>query len=154
MIRIVFEKKGTAIYMSHLDLMRCMTRALTRAQIPVKFTEGFNPHPYLVFAAPLALGIAGEKEYFEIKMTEEVPFSEMKERINQSLPSGLKVLDVYEAENDFNEIESARYEVFAEGKSAADWEEFFAQPTIPTEKKTKQDPEKREGYYFVEIPLI
>ncbi|MBQ5742660.1 MAG: DUF2344 domain-containing protein, partial [Clostridia bacterium] len=43
--------------MSHLDLMRCMTRALSRAEIPVKFTEGFNPHPYLVFAAPLALGI-------------------------------------------------------------------------------------------------
>ncbi|MBQ1272109.1 MAG: DUF2344 domain-containing protein [Clostridia bacterium] len=138
MIRIVFEKKDTAIYMSHLDLMRCMTRALTRAEIPVKFTEGFNPHPYLVFAAPLALGISGEREYFEIKITEEMAYSEMKDRLNETLPQGLKVLDVLESENDFNDIESANYQVFVEGKSAEDWSSFFASETIPAEKKTKR----------------
>ena len=138
MIRIVFEKKDTAIYMSHLDLMRCMTRALTRAEIPVKFTEGFNPHPYLVFAAPLALGISGEREYFEIKITEEMAFSEMKDRLNETLPQGLNVLEVLESENDFNDIESANYQVFVEGKSAEDWHSFFANETIPAEKKTKR----------------
>ena len=138
MIRIVFEKRSTAIYMSHLDLMRCMTRALSRAEIPVKFTEGFNPHPYLVFAAPLALGITGEREYFEIKMTEDMPFDEMRERLNGALPLGLKILEVYEAENDFNDIESADYELFVEGKTAADWNAFFSAETIPTEKKTKR----------------
>ena len=138
MIRFEFEKKGTAIYMSHLDLMRCITRALTRAEIPVKFTEGFNPHPYLVFAAPLALGISGEKEYFEIKITEEMPLTEMKERLNETLPSGLKINAVTESARDFNDIESAAYDVFAEGKTAADWDAFFAADTIPTEKKTKR----------------
>ena len=138
MIRFEFEKKGTAIYMSHLDLMRCMTRALTRAEIPVKFTEGFNPHPYLVFAAPLALGISGEKEYFEIKITEEMPLEEMKDRLNRTLPAGLKILAVTESARDFNDIESASYEVFAEGRTAADWDAFFAADTIPTEKKTKR----------------
>ncbi len=138
MIRITFEKNSTAIYMSHLDLMRCMTRALSRAEIPVKYTEGFNPHPYLVFAAPLALGIAGEREYFEIKITEEMPFAEMKDRLNATLPQGLKILNVEEAQNDFNDIESANYRVFVEGKTAADWNAFFAAATIPTEKKTKR----------------
>ncbi len=138
MIRIVFEKKDTAIYMSHLDLMRCMTRALTRAEIPVKYTEGFNPHPYLVFAAPLALGIAGEQEYFEIKITEDMAFSEMKDRLDQVLPQGLKILDVLESENDFNDIESANYRVFVEDKTAENWNVFFAQQTIPAEKKTKR----------------
>lgn len=124
--------------MSHLDLMRCMTRALSRAEIPVKYTEGFNPHPYLVFAAPLALGIAGEREYFEIKITEEMPLEEMKDRLNEALPQGLKILDVFESENDFNDIESANYVVFVEGKTAENWNDFFAADTIPTEKKTKR----------------
>lgn len=138
MVRFEFEKKGTAIYMSHLDLMRGMTRALTRAEIPVKYTEGFNPHPYLVFAAPLALGIEGQHEYFEIKITEEMPAEEMKNRLNATLPAGLKILAVTESVRDFNDIESASYEVFIEGKTAAEWNAFFAAETIPTEKKTKR----------------
>lgn len=138
MIRIAFEKNSTAIYMSHLDLMRCMTRALSRAEIPVKYTEGFNPHPYLVFAAPLALGIEGEREYFEIKITEEMPLEEMKRRLNETLPQGLKILDVFESENDFNDIESADYRVFVEGKTAEEWNTFFEAETIPAEKKTKR----------------
>lgn len=138
MIRFEFEKKDTAIYMSHLDLMRCMTRALTRAEIPVKYTEGFNPHPYLVFAAPLALGISGEREYFEIKTTEEMPLDEMKERLNATLPRGLKICAVTEGGKSFNDIESARYEAWIEGKNAADWNKFFSADSIPTEKKTKR----------------
>ncbi|MBO5247934.1 MAG: DUF2344 domain-containing protein [Clostridia bacterium] len=138
MIRIAFEKSSTAIYMSHLDLMRCMTRALTRAEIPAKYTEGFNPHLYLVFAAPLALGITGEREYFEIKLTEDMAPEQIRQRLNATLPRGLKILDVFEAENDFNEIESADYRVFIEGKTAEDWNRFFSAPTIPTEKKTKR----------------
>lgn len=137
-IRIAFEKNSTAIYMSHLDLMRCMTRALSRAEIPVKYTEGFNPHPYLVFAAPLALGIAGEREYFEIRLTEEMPLSEIKDRLNKTLPQGLKVTDVRESNSNFNDIESADYRVFAEGKTAEEWNAFFSEKTIPAEKKTKR----------------
>jgi len=137
-VRFEFEKKGTAIYMSHLDLMRSMTRALTRAEIPVKYTEGFNPHPYLVFAAPLALGIEGEREYFEIKVTEEMPFDSMKERLNATLPAGLKILAVTESTRDFNDIESASYDVFIEGKTAEEWIAFFAAETISAEKKTKR----------------
>ena len=138
MIRFEFEKKDTAIYMSHLDLMRCMTRALTRGEIPVKYTEGFNPHPYLVFAAPLALGISGQKEYFEIKITQEMDFEEMKDRLNNALPSGLTVRGVTEGARDFNDIESATYDLFVEGKTLSDWETFLSADTIPTEKKTKR----------------
>lgn len=138
MIRFEFEKKDTAIYMSHLDLMRCMTRALTRAEIPVKYTEGFNPHPYLVFAAPLALGISGDAEYFEIKTTQEMPLDEMKDRLNATLPRGLKIRAVTDGGKDFNEIESARYEAWVENKTLADWNSFFSAETIPTEKKTKR----------------
>lgn len=138
MIRITFKKTSTAIYMSHLDLMRCMTRALSRAQIPVKYTEGFNPHPYLVFAAPLALGIAGEREYFEIKLTEPMNNDEIKARLNATFPQGITVTEICESDSDFNEIESAHYVLFVEGKTAKDWEDFFSAEEIFAEKKTKR----------------
>ena len=48
-VRIWFRKTGRVKYVSHLDIMRCMTRAVRRAQIPLWYTEGFNPHPYLNF---------------------------------------------------------------------------------------------------------
>lgn len=138
MIRIEFEKKSTAIYMSHLDLMRCMTRALSRAEIPVKYTEGFNPHPYIVFAAPLALGISGEREFFELRLTRDMDSEEIRERLNNTLPKGLRVLRVGEAQNDINDIESASYLAYVEGSTVEDWNIFFSQETIPTEKKTKR----------------
>ena len=61
-IRIRFEKTGRARYISHLDLTRAMTRAVRRAGLPIWYTEGFNKHPYLTFAAPLSLGFEGTDE--------------------------------------------------------------------------------------------
>ena len=58
-IRIFFEKVGVARYISHLDLMRNFERAMRRADIPFWYTEGFNPRPFLTFALPLSLGVAG-----------------------------------------------------------------------------------------------
>lgn len=64
-IRLVFSKTGRARYMSHLDLNRAMIRALRRAKLPVWYTEGFNRHPYVTFAAPLSLGYEGLHETME-----------------------------------------------------------------------------------------
>ena len=58
-VRIFFVKEGPSKYMSHLDLMRCMTRTLRRAGVPIWYTEGFNPHPFMTFAMPLSLGTSG-----------------------------------------------------------------------------------------------
>ena len=55
-VRVLFSKTGRARYISHLDLNRAMTRAMRRAEIPLWYTEGFNRHAYLTFAAPLSLG--------------------------------------------------------------------------------------------------
>ena len=56
-VRIWFKKMGMSRYVSHLDLMRAMTRAIRRANLPLWYTEGFNPHPYMTFALPLSLGM-------------------------------------------------------------------------------------------------
>ena len=71
-VRIFFEKKGRAIYISHLDLMRTMQRALKRSGLPVWFTEGFNPRLYLNFPLALSLGTTGEREPMDIAVVEEI----------------------------------------------------------------------------------
>jgi radical SAM-linked protein len=61
-IRVFFSKTGNAKYISHLDLYRSFSRAIQRSGLPVWITEGFNPHIYITFALPLALGIEGQEE--------------------------------------------------------------------------------------------
>ncbi len=70
-IRIWFTKKDTAKYISHLDLTRCLIRAFRRTDIPLWYTEGFNPHPHLVFGLSLPLGVEGEQEVLDIRLDDE-----------------------------------------------------------------------------------
>ncbi len=95
-VRVMYEKKERAVYISHLDIMRTFQRVLTRAGIAVKHTEGFNPHPYISIALPLSLGYAGECEFLDMVITDEMSFDEIKERMNKTLPEGIMVTKVYE----------------------------------------------------------
>ena len=79
-VRAFFEKTGMTKYISHLDLMRCMTRAIKRAAIPVWYTEGFNPHLFITFALPLTLGVESLCESMDIRLIEEMSFEEVKDR--------------------------------------------------------------------------
>ena len=65
-VRILLKKTGLAIYISHLDMNRCLSRAVIRAKIPLWYTEGFNPKPYLNFLCPLALGQEGLAEPLDL----------------------------------------------------------------------------------------
>lgn len=95
-IRVWFEKTGAAIYISHLDLNRCMARAVRRAKLPIWYTEGFHPHPYLTFPLPLSLGVHGLREAMDLRLVEDMPLEEVKERLNRCLPQGLVVTGVTE----------------------------------------------------------
>ena len=76
-IRLVFSKTGKARYISHLDLNRAMIRAVRRARLPVWYTEGFNRHPYVTFAAPLSLGYEGMHETMDLRLEGEMPMGEL-----------------------------------------------------------------------------
>lgn len=93
-IRVFFEKKGPSKYMSHLDLMRCMARTIRRAGIPIWYTEGFNPHPFMTFAMPLSLGTSGLCETMDVRLTEDMSFEEIKTRLNGVLCEGIEVTRV------------------------------------------------------------
>ncbi len=113
-IRIYFSKTGTAKYISHLDLMRTVSRALTRAGIPLWYTEGFNPHPFLTFALPLSLGIESYCESFDIRIVGDISNNEIKDRLNATLPEGIVITDVSSVFAKCNDIAFAEYETIFE----------------------------------------
>ena len=142
-IRVFFEKRDRAKYISHLDLTRCVTRAFARTDLPAWFTEGFNPHLYLTFALPLPLGVEGVRESFDFRLREDgFPLEAVGERLNAALPPDLRVIEAAEAVMKPEAIAWADYEIqlFDPAGSAAlagDWERFLSRPAIPAEKKTK-----------------
>ncbi|TEB07310.1 hypothetical protein Psch_00857 [Pelotomaculum schinkii] len=92
--RMMYAKEGPARYISHLDLLRTFERAARRAGLPIAFTSGFNPHPKIAFAAPLAVGTAGEAEYADLELVREVPVSSIQRDLSGTLPEGLRLVEV------------------------------------------------------------
>ncbi|MCR5150022.1 MAG: TIGR03936 family radical SAM-associated protein [Clostridiales bacterium] len=110
--RLWYKKSGMAIYTSHLDMNRCFSKAVTRADIPLWYTEGFNPHPYMTFLAPLALGQSAKREPIDIKLEDdEITFDRVKSRLNAVLPEGLEIVDVTEGRMKPGEIAKAKYKI-------------------------------------------
>lgn len=95
-VRLRFSKTDRCKYISHLDINRCMSRALTRAKIPLWYTEGFNPHPYMSFSLPLSLGIESFVESMDIRIIGDITNDEIKKKMNEILPEGIRILDVYD----------------------------------------------------------
>ncbi len=110
-VRMSFEKTGMAKFISHLDTVRCITRAMKRACVPIWFTEGFNPHAFLTFAMPLSLGFESLCETVDFRLMEEVDLNELAERINNALPVDVTVKEIYVYETSPNDIRWAEYKI-------------------------------------------
>lgn len=136
-VRMLFEKRGRAKYISHLDLNRTMIRAVRRAGIPIWYTEGFNRHPYITFAAPLSLGFESVGELIELKLTEDMPLDEVTAHMNAAMPEGLRVVETFEAVKKVRELHSAEYEITF-SCAAETVCNLLAQTEILVEKKTKK----------------
>ena len=86
MPRLLFEKTGNAIWISHLDLMRLFQRAFKRAGLPLTHTHGFNPRPSVSIAMPLSVGVESVCELLDFDLEGElVPCEEIKDRLNEIL---------------------------------------------------------------------
>lgn len=91
-IRVRFTKMNLMKFISHLDLMRLMERTLRRSNIPLAFTQGFNPHPKIAFATALAIGISSEGEYMDVEITQKISLNDFKNSMNKNLPSGIEII--------------------------------------------------------------
>jgi radical SAM-linked protein len=93
-INFIFSKKGLMRYISHLDLMRLFTRAMRRADLPLKMTEGFSPHPKLSLKRALKLGVESEHEEASIMLKFPVEPADFRNRLQKQLPEGIEIKDV------------------------------------------------------------
>ena len=85
-LRLRFEKTGRAIYISHLDLMRTMQRVFLRADCPLKYSEGFNPHALISILLPLSVGVGSVCELMDFQLREEADLAALPERLTAVMP--------------------------------------------------------------------
>ncbi len=136
-VRIVFSKTGRARYISHLDLNRTMTRAVRRAALPIWYTEGFNKHPYLTFAAPLSLGYEGERETMDLRLAGEMSYEELVSRLDAVMPEGLCILSAGPAVCKAGMVDRAVYRVTLDCPASV-VETLLAMPSVTAQKRTKK----------------
>lgn len=144
-LRVWFKKTGRAKYISHLDLMRSMTKAIKRSGVKVWYTEGFNPHAYITFPLPLSLGIESESECVDIRVEDGVSKWEVKERLYTQMPEGLDIVSVDEPFCSAKEIRYGRYVITLDFESRENAEAFASlsqklvdEGNLVCEKKGKQ----------------
>ncbi len=160
-LRIRFSKQGSLKFIGHLDIMRYFQRALRRADVRMRYSEGFNPHPVMSFAAPLGVGLTSDGEYVDIEVTETLSSREMTERINSVLTDEMRILSYRmlpdHAPKAMAQVAAADYTVrFYPGKEPDDRssfingiESFLERGCIPVEKESKS------GRHTVDIrPMI
>ena len=141
--RLRFTKTGRAAYISHLDLMRCMQRAFSRAELPLKYSEGFNPHALLSILLPLPLGEESLCELMDFRLGAAVRPAEIVRRLRGSLPQGMEALGVTVPALPVKELKFVRveglfqYDRLDAEEAAARLGDFFAAERIDVIKRGK-----------------
>lgn len=118
-VRIWFKKMGMSRYVSHLDLMRAMTRAIRRAKVPLWYTEGFNPHPYMTFSLPLSLGMESLCESMDIRIEGDSTNEEVFHMLEGAMPPGIEIISVDEPVFDPKKICYGEFDIIFECENKA-----------------------------------
>jgi len=141
---VVFEKGPRLRHIGHLDLMRAMQRALRRSGLPLCYSQGFNPHILLSFAAPLSVGMPGKREIMEVPIARDMAAEAFMDRLSAALPPDLPCLEVRPVDDRHPApmalLSAAAYEAKMETVPEALPEamgRFLAQKEIPALRKTK-----------------
>ena len=157
-IRVKFSKQGNLRFVGHLDIMRYFQKANRRAEIPVKYSEGFSPHQIMSFAAPLGMGLESLAEYFDLRLTDEsegsVTSDGLMEALNREMADGIRVESIGRLPDDAGNcmaiVHAADYRIrflsgLSEGTAEAlrrSVDSVNASDHILIKKKTKKGVEK------------
>ncbi len=138
-VRIKFTKTGNLQFISHLDLQRTFHRVLIRANIPMWYTQGFNPHAKLVFGMPLSIGTQSVCEMADLKINRLISLDDIKKQLNEHLTHEMYVLDAYYPTTKFADIAYADYTIKIKSDNIGlDCESaaisLFSSPIIMTKK--------------------
>ncbi len=139
-LRFKFKKQGSLQYISHLDLVRTMHKVIVRAKLPLWYTEGFNPKPKMIFAAPLSIGTESECEFMDIRMKEYIDPAEAMARLNANMTSEMQISEAYYPDSKFTDLKWMLYRItiFSPcdlNEMVSRCNELFASDSIEVEKK-------------------
>jgi radical SAM-linked protein len=113
--RARFSKTGRIRFLGHLDLTRTLLRAMRRAGVRFAYSQGFNPKPRVAFGPALSVGISSEGEYVDFETLEPLDAEHALDRINASLPRGIRFATIREIRRDVPQLtaalRAARYRV-------------------------------------------
>lgn len=145
-LRFVYTKTEYMKFLGHLELMRFFERAFRRLNLPLQFTEGFNPHPKMTFGGPLSVGVGSLYEVMEVEIDHPINYDDFIVRFNASAPKGLSLVSyavVGKSQSLMSALRLATYQVTitrSEGSKPYDLHHLFnAQPEIILRKKNKKN---------------
>ena len=118
-VRVWFKKMGMSRYVSHLDLMRAMTRSVRRAGVPLWYTEGYNPHPYLTFALPLSLGMESLCESMDIRIEGDSTNDDIFSLLRGAMPPGIEIVSVDDPVDDPKTIAYGEFDLLFDCEDTA-----------------------------------
>ncbi len=146
-VRVFFKKKGGTAYISHLDLQRAVFRAINRSGVGPAYTEGFNPHIKIAFAAPLSIFQHSEYEIFDFATESDMGYDEITSRLASAFPEGLEIIKAAPPVKKLNELKLADYKVvFATDRNAEEIESLLSGEITVIKKSKKGDrPEDISG---------
>ncbi|MFA5561495.1 MAG: TIGR03936 family radical SAM-associated protein [Eubacteriales bacterium] len=141
-VRLRMRKAGPLQFISHLDFLRTLQKALVRAGLPLWYSMGYNPIPKISVAAPLSVGVSSECELVDVRLTRPVDPERAVAALRENLPVHMAVTELYVPETKLSALAWIGYEVqvFTDGASdglAAACQDFLASPVIMVLKKTK-----------------
>lgn len=153
-VRLMFEKTGPAAYLSHLDLMKCFQRAFRRAHLPVRYSQGFNPHIYLSILAPLSTGFESRGDLCDFDLLEAMDFDAVVAALNTTLPPGISALRAGPPQKKPGAIAWSRYRIeYPQGEAAALAERLEAGLRV-TKKSKRSSREIELAAYIQEIAFV
>lgn len=155
MLRLLFEKTGNAVWISHLDLMRVFQRAFQRAGLSLTHTQGYNPRPSVSIALPLSVGVESQCELLDFALNGEEEAADILSRLNAALIPGVKVLSVYDQERKLKELAyldccvTLEYDKGIPNHAKEEIAALFARQSVLVDKKGKNGVTKQDL-----IPLL
>ena len=167
-IRIKFRKWGVMKFIGHLDMMRYFQKAVRRAKIDIRYSEGYSPHQIMSFAAPLGVGITSDGEYFDIDVNESMTSKEAVAALNETMVDGVEVTSYVKlpdkAKTAMSIVAAADYRLsYKEGYespfSTEEWkrivkERFLDSHSLPISKRRKKVKGKRpKNHWKTRFPL-
>lgn len=142
MPRLVFEKLGDSVWISHLDIMRVFQRAFRRAGVMLKHSQGFTPRAIVSIALPLSVGVESQCELLDYELENDAPIS--AGQLNDVLPEGIRVLDIIENGRKIKELTHLRahltliYDNGVSDKQVSELEALYRRSTLVLEKHSRK----------------